>query len=448
MMEKFKLIPTKDLIVNPENDRHGALETEENAINWLLRNKTDKMRALAKDIAITGKIFETTLVKDENKGKYIVYDGNRRITCLKILSGLCDCYDLYDKDYYIKLRNDYQCYDKLPNEVYCEINKDQAEIDEIIRRRHAPTNPGEIKLNWEPYEKEIFLIRTGKSDKINFAKEIQDILQDKELLSNQDKIPLSNYNRLFSSEKYRNLAGVSIKNNQIVFIVSAEKALNTLSYIARLMISGEISLKDILNDELKMNVFSMLQERDMLPKLSDRLKEPKEVSKEKTDKRDKNKTPKLVQQLFRDTLLSKSLIQPKRNQYCTAKIYNLFIELQYELLIKKHINAISISFRVLLELLTQAYANKNGITFGKDEKLSNKIGQVFDHIQSPKKDAENVRFIKNLSQTNKYFSTGTLNGFVHSLNILPVAQDLISFADNFENYISLVIENLNEDEGA
>lgn len=281
MMEKFKLIPTKDLIVNPENDRHGALETEENAINWLLRNKTDKMRALAKDIAITGKIFETPLVKDENKGKYIVYDGNRRITCLKILSGLCDCYDLYDKDYYIKLRNDYQCYDKLPNEVYCEINKDQAEIDEIIRRRHAPTNPGEIKLNWEPYEKEIFLIRTGKSDKINFAKEIQDILQDKELLSNQDKIPLSNYNRLFSSEKYRNLAGVSIKNNQIVFIVSEEKALNTLSYIARLMISGEISLKDILNDELKMNVFSMLQERDMLPKLSDRLKEPKEVSKEK-----------------------------------------------------------------------------------------------------------------------------------------------------------------------
>ena len=362
-MEKFKLIPTKDLLVNPENDRHGALETEENAINWLLRNKTDKMRALAKDIAITGKIFETPLVKDEGKGKYVVYDGNRRIICLKILSGLCDCYDLYDKDYYVKIRNDYQCYDKLPKEVYCEINKDQAEIDEIIRRRHAPTNSGEIKLNWEPYEKEIFLIRTGKSDKINFAKEIQDILQEKELLSNQDKIPLSNYNRLFSSEKYRNLAGVSIKNNQIIFNVAEDKALNALSYVARLMIAGEISLKDILNDGLKMNVFAMLQKKDILQKLSDRLKEPQEVSKGKNNKKDKNKNLKHVQQLSRDTLLSKSLIQPKRNQYCTAKIYNLFIELQYELLIKKHINAISISFRVLIELLTHAYSNKNGITF-------------------------------------------------------------------------------------
>lgn len=38
------------------------------------------------------------------------------------------------------------------------------------------------------------------------------------------------------------------------------------------MITGEISLKDILNDELKMQVFSLLQEKDILPKLSDRLK--------------------------------------------------------------------------------------------------------------------------------------------------------------------------------
>lgn len=169
------------------------------------------MRALAKDIAITGQLFETPLVKDEKKEKFIVYDGNRRITCLKILLGLCDSYDLYDKEYYVKIRNDYNCNEKLPKEIICEVNTSQAEIDEIIRRRHAPTSSGEIKLNWEPYEKEIFLIRTGKSDKINFAKEIQDLLQNKELLSNQDKIPLSNFNRLFSSEKYRNLAGVSIK---------------------------------------------------------------------------------------------------------------------------------------------------------------------------------------------------------------------------------------------
>ena len=100
---------------------------------------------------------------------------------------------------------------------------------------------------------------------------------------------------------------------------------------------------------------------------------------------------------------------------------------------------------MLIELLTQAYANKHTIIFGeKEKKLSNKIGRVFDHIQSPKKDTENVKFIKNLSQTNTYFSIGTLNGFVHSSSNLPVAQDLINFADNFESYMSLIIEDLNE----
>lgn len=443
-MKRFETINVNNLIVNPENDRHGALETEENAINWLLQNKTEKMRALAKDIAITEQLFETPLVKDEKKEKFIVYDGNRRITCLKILLGLCDSYDLYDKEYYVKIRNDYNCNEKLPKEIICEVNTSQAEIDEIIRRRHAPTSSGEIKLNWEPYEKEIFLIRTGKSDKINFAKEIQDLLQNKELLSNQDKIPLSNFNRLFSSEKYRNLAGVSIKNNKIEFTAKEDVSLNALSYIARLMITGEISLKDILNDELKMQVFSLLQEKDVLPKLSDRLKKPIQAQKETSSRPDK-KIKKVPGQLTRDTLLNKSLIQPQRNQYCTAKIYNLFIELQYDLLIKKHINAISISFRVLIELLTQAYANKHNITFGENEKLSNKIGRVFDNIQSPKKDVENVKFIKNLSQKNTYFSIGTLNGFVHSPYNLPIAQDLINFADNFESYITLIIEDLNQD---
>lgn len=41
-MKRFETINVNNLIVNPENDRHGALETEENAINWLLQNKTEK----------------------------------------------------------------------------------------------------------------------------------------------------------------------------------------------------------------------------------------------------------------------------------------------------------------------------------------------------------------------------------------------------------------------
>lgn len=52
---------------------------------------------------------------------------------------------------------------------------------------------------------------------------------------------------------------------------------------------------------------------------------------------------------------------------------------------------------------------------------------------------------KEFISKNTYFSIGTLNGFVHSPYNLPIAQDLINFADNFESYITLIIEDLNQD---
>ena len=72
----------EDLVVNAENDRHGILKNELEAVNWLLKNKRDAMRSLAKDIAEQKRIYEPPLIKKTGNKKYTVFDGNRRITCL------------------------------------------------------------------------------------------------------------------------------------------------------------------------------------------------------------------------------------------------------------------------------------------------------------------------------------------------------------------------------
>lgn len=43
------------------------------------------MRNLTKDIVDKGEIFEPPLVSPES-GKFVVFDGNRRVTCLKLLA--------------------------------------------------------------------------------------------------------------------------------------------------------------------------------------------------------------------------------------------------------------------------------------------------------------------------------------------------------------------------
>lgn len=80
----YRYIPLDTLFVNRANDRHGELENETAAIAWLFNHHENHMRNLAKDITNTGEIFEPPLVFPDGD-KAIVFDGNRRITCLKLL---------------------------------------------------------------------------------------------------------------------------------------------------------------------------------------------------------------------------------------------------------------------------------------------------------------------------------------------------------------------------
>lgn len=80
----IRKIALSAFLVNRANDRHGELENETAAIAWLFNNREVHMRNLAKDIVAKGQIYELPLVAPEGT-KYIVFDGNRRVTCLKLL---------------------------------------------------------------------------------------------------------------------------------------------------------------------------------------------------------------------------------------------------------------------------------------------------------------------------------------------------------------------------
>src|SRR5690606_9400500 len=82
---QIKNLPLADLSVNSANDRHGELADEQAAIEWLLTHRAAHMRNLTKDIVTEGRIYEPPLVHEDGD-KYVVYDGNRRITSLKLLA--------------------------------------------------------------------------------------------------------------------------------------------------------------------------------------------------------------------------------------------------------------------------------------------------------------------------------------------------------------------------
>ena len=102
----MKSIIISELLVNRSNDRHGELENETAAIAWLFNQKERHMKNLAQDIVSQGKIYEPPLVAERNN-KFVVFDGNRRVTCWKLLHNPLRAPNSELQAYFRKLRDDW-----------------------------------------------------------------------------------------------------------------------------------------------------------------------------------------------------------------------------------------------------------------------------------------------------------------------------------------------------
>lgn len=84
-----KKINLSNLIVNIKNPRHEAVEMEQNAMEFLISEDIEGMYNLANSIVVNGYFPAQTLsvleLKEKN-GFFVLLDGNRRMTAIKVLT--------------------------------------------------------------------------------------------------------------------------------------------------------------------------------------------------------------------------------------------------------------------------------------------------------------------------------------------------------------------------
>ena len=132
----IRKLALSSLLVNRANDRHGELENETAAIAWLFNTHEAHMRNLAKDIASQKEIYELPLVSPEGS-KFIVFDGNRRVTCLKLLIEPRRAPTTELQTFFLNLRDKWE--GDFPTQILCQVKNDRDRTDEIIFRRHTGT---------------------------------------------------------------------------------------------------------------------------------------------------------------------------------------------------------------------------------------------------------------------------------------------------------------------
>jgi hypothetical protein len=116
--------------------------------------------------------------------------------------------------------------------------------------------------------------------------------------------------------------------------------------------------------------------------------------------------------------------------------HSIWEELQFHLRTDLHPNAISVLFRVLLELSVDHYADEHSVSLYQNDKLAKRVEKVGDALFSHGKiDKKQHGATKKFGQLDQLVSADTLNRYVHSPNFAPSAKHLEALWDTMADFI-------------
>ncbi len=216
-MENRKYLNLDELLVWSDNPRHGPQEgenfSEEEAINILIDVVgVEKMYNLIADIFATKKLMgnvNPVVVLGDNK--YFVYDGNRRVSALKILKNPTIVENDNLRSKIIKLIGDEDV--SFADKVFVYIT-DEDEALEIMDKTHSGEQQGVGMISWEPYQRDISLNRREKALKYPYAFSVAQALGYN--VKSFDKTPYTDLDRIFGSKILRDHFLISEESNEYV----------------------------------------------------------------------------------------------------------------------------------------------------------------------------------------------------------------------------------------
>ncbi|KQW81879.1 hypothetical protein [Brevundimonas sp. Root1279] len=423
-------IPLKALVVNRANDRHGELENETAAIAWLFNEREIHMRNLAKDIVAEGEIYEYPLVWPD-QAKFVVFDGNRRVTCLKLLDDPRRAPTTELQKFFREQRALWK--GPFPSAISCQVETDRERIDDILFRRHTGTQKGVGQSTWDDRMTSTFVNRTGKGNGPSVADEIEKRLAEAGLLPSRRKLPRSTLNRLLSSEPFRQRVGISMKGGRFHFTLDEKKSLAALAKIARDLTERDLVLNDVWDIAGKQAYLDKLQSDGMLPDPAKPAS--KDAATRSGSQPAKVKPTAKASPTLRTTLIPQKefgLVWPGRLQ----RHHQIWEELQFHLDVHRHPNAISVLLRVLIELALDNYIQSSGVAVQDGDKLAGRLEKAGLHLKAAGKiDAKQLEVLKKFKQGDKLVSADTLNRYVHSPNFAPSPEHLMSMWDSLADVI-------------
>jgi hypothetical protein len=389
--------------------------SEDLAIAELFRLHDLQMRNLAADIIEAGAVYDAPLIMPL-EDDFLVFDGNRRVTCLKLLLDPARAPTAELRGYFAGLRE--RANAEIPEQLTCQVEEDRNLIDSILFRRHTGSQKGVGQLGWNDRAKLNFVERTGQGGGVNVAAEVERLLGEADRLPDGN-IPWSTLTRLLSSEEFRNRAGVSTAGRQFRLTHEHGAVIDCLHHIASDLANQVVTLGDLWNNEGKRAYLNRLQDGGVLPTAEERLNQPAEPGGAVRNPR-RNPPARPPQTTFIP-------LDAPRIQWVAAqqRVRAVWEELQ-SLSLRDHPNAVSALMRILVELSVESYLGEHGLN--APDNLSRKVGAVSaDLLRRQVIDRAYFDELERIRLADQLISVASMQRYIHSPDFAPMETELRTY---------------------
>ncbi len=434
-----------NIFLDTENPRHDASGSQPELMEAMVQSQNRKLLKLAEDIVENGLGPEPFYVMpyDSSRDKFIVLEGNRRLTALKLLHNPSSLPESTQPFFKKKIKELSKKFSKKPiSEVQCIVFNNRAAARRWIELKHTGENEGAGTVAWDAISKRRFeAFKKGHTPELQV---IEFILKEGNLDEAQKKlfaaIPVTTVKRLIDMPEVRKALGLYKKENDLLTSATKAEIRSALMEFFAPFATGEKKVGDVYYREQRLNYLKRFPE-ELRPDLKSATREPWKLLAPPKDTEKKADSGASYKATIRSKPLStrrQTLIPPNFHLKIEHKRLNKIYQELKNLELDEYQNAGAVLLRVFLECSLDVYIDKNRIKIKKDV-LYEKIKGVADHLEDnglmSQDQLKPVRVAADKQYQHGLFSTNTLNAYIHNKDIQPNANELKTTWDNMELFM-------------
>ena len=430
-MPELVSIPLADLIVDEANPRLATpYEGQRETLRALAQIQGPKLRVLAEDILTHGMELEGV------PNRYVVLDGNRRLTALRALENPEFLVDAVTPTVVNATRRLSRQYQEAPlDTVLCAVFNDREEANHWLRLRHMGEARGAGAVLWEPDESARFLARTERpgihTQALDFLEGRGDITREF-----RGTVATTTYRRLMESPNVRAKIGIEWSNRTLKAVGDVNLVARALLHIATDIATRQIVVGDVYTREQRIGYANSLP-RDILVNRTLRPNQAIPLITYGAEQGSQAQPTAATRRTRpRDRLIPRDCVL----NVTDPRLRDIERELR-QFSLENFPNATSVLFRVFWELSADAYINRMGLATSVDARLDAKVRDVTDDLlRRDRLTQQQARPVRRALQRESYLgpSITVLPQYIHNLHMFPGPADLRADWNNLQPWFIAV----------